>query len=186
MDKTFLKNIMKNPKSGKVLFGLGIVGMLFIALSSIFSSDDNDKQAEFASATGLSSYEYCEWLENKISYTVDEITGSKGSQVLVTLETGVEYVYATEQKKDNSNTGQSDGGKFSESGSTAETYITVTDGDGNEAAVVLTELTPKIRGVSVVCDGGQKAEVVNAVVSALSIALNIPSENISVTGRGVY
>ncbi len=185
MNKAFFEKIFKDPKRSKWIVAIGLIGMLLIALSSLFDGNDNNEKTQFASAT-LSSYEYCEWLEEKIAHTVDEITGKRGAQVLVTLETGVEYVYATEQKKDNSNTGQSDGGKFSESDSTAETYITVTDADGNEEAVVLTELTPKIRGVSVVCDGGQKAEVVNAVVSALSTALNISSEDISVTGRGVY
>jgi len=179
-----IEKFIKNPKASKILVISGLAGMLILALSSMFSSDDSSESPLPSAA--MTSYEYCEWLEEKIAQTVDEITGEEGAEVLVTLETGVEYIYATEQKKDNSNTGQSDGGKFSESGSTAETYITVTDGDGNEAAVVLTELTPKIRGVSVVCRGGQKAEVVNAVTAALATALNISSENISVTGSGIY
>lgn len=184
MNKEFFEKWLKKPGANRWLIGLGLAGMLLIALSSVLPKKEQNKSVQ-TSAT-LSSYEYCEWLEEKIARTVNEITGKKGAKVLVTLETGVEYIYATEQKKDNSNTGQSDGGKFSESGSTAETYITVTDGDGNEEAVVLTELTPKIRGVSVVCSGGQKAEIVNAIVEALSTALNISAEDISVVGRGVY
>lgn len=179
-----IERFMKNPKAVKIMVAAGLLGILMLALSSMFSSNTED--SVLPSADNMTSYEYCEWLEEKIAQTVNEITGEKGAEVLVTLETGVEYIYATEQKKDNSNTGQTDGGKFSESGSTAETYITVTDGNGNEAAVVLTELTPKIRGVSVVCRGGQKAEVANVIKSALATALNVPSENISVSGRGLY
>lgn len=184
MVKDLFEKILKTPKNSKILIIAGVVGMVLIALSSVIPGE---KEKESASLTGnMTSYEYCEWLEERIAQTVNRITGKKGAQVLITLDTGVEYVYATEQKKDNSNTGQTDGGKFSESGSTAETYITVKDKDGNEEAVVRTELIPKIRGVSVVCVGGQKAEVVNAVTEALSTALNIPVENISVVGRGVY
>ena len=183
MDKKIIEKWLKNQKNIKLPIIIGLAGILLIAFSSIIFPED---KVEAQAPSSPNSYDYCQWLEEKIAATVNQITGKKGANVLVTLETGVEYVYATEQKKDNSNTGQTDGGKFSESGSLAETYITVKDQNGNEEAVVLTELTPRIRGVSIVCHGGQRAEVANAIVSTLSVALDIPSENISVAGSGIY
>lgn len=184
MDKKLLLEKLRSPKIGKVLIYLGIAGIMLIFVSS-FLPETEESSGTIQKHT-MTSYEYCEWLEGKIAATVDEITGGKHSSVLVTLETGVEYIYATEQKTDNENTGDDSGGKFSESGSTAETYITVKDENGNESAVVLTELIPKVRGVSVVCEGGQRAEVQQAVILAVSTALNISEKDISVSGKGIY
>ena len=112
------------------------------------------------------------------------MTGDGGASVLITLDTGVEYIYATEEKTDSANTTDGNAGKVSESGSNAKTYITVTDGDGNEKAIVLTELVPRVRGVLIVCRGGEREEVAAQIRKAVATALNISEKNISVSGRG--
>ncbi len=113
---------------------------------------------------------YTENLEKRIKELCDSCDGAGDVHVLLTLDSGSEYVYASdvEQKKDG------------ESGSVAREYLLVSTSDGDEP-VKVTEIYPRIRGVAVVCSGGDKADVREKITSLLSAALGIPSNRIRVS-----
>ena len=97
-----------------------------------------------------------------------QVAGVGTVDVVVTLEGGYEYVYATDVKI--------------VSGSETRTYITV--GSGNsETLVYITERAPAITGIGVVCTGGMDAGVRREVTSLLSAAFGVGSNKIYVTGR---
>ena len=84
----------------------------------------------------------------------------------LTLENDREYVYAQ-----NSTT----------EGSTLE-YV-ILSRSNEEEAVLLTEICPRVRGVAVVCTGGDSSAVKQTIVSLLSASLGISSHRIHVAGN---
>ena len=101
---------------------------------------------------------------------------------MVTLENGIEYVYANSQKKSNDNTQDFDEGanKKSTDKNTLEQDVTVIDGKDGKQALVVTELEPTVKGVVVVCEGGGDIKVVENLTNAVTTALNISSTRVSV------
>ena len=96
------------------------------------------------------------------------MSGVGAVDIIVTLEGGYEYVYATDKK--------------TTVGGESTSYITVGNGD-NESLVYITERAPAIVGIGVVCSGGMDATVRREVTSLLSAAFGVGSNNIYVTGR---
>jgi stage III sporulation protein AG len=104
-------------------------------------------------------------------------------QVLVTIEKGVENVYATEQKTSKqvtSNQGSETTAKSQENDNTETTYIVIKDADGGQQAIAVTQIQPVVKGVVVVCDGGSDATVEQQIVNAVTTALDISSTKVCV------
>ena len=113
---------------------------------------------------------YTENLEKRIKELCRSCDGVGDVHVLLTLDSGSEYVYASdvEQKQDG------------DGGSVTREYLLVSTSDGDEP-VKVTEIYPKIRGVAVVCSGGDRADVREKITSLLSAALGIPTNRIRVS-----
>ena len=88
--------------------------------------------------------------------------------MVVTLEGGFSYVYATDKK--------------TTSGGESLTYVTVGNGD-RESPVYITEKAPTILGIGVVCTGGMDPTVRREVTALLSAAFGVGSNKIYVTGH---
>ena len=97
----------------------------------------------------------------------------------MTLESGVEYVYAKEQRE-NSDYKEEGGEKVSKSADTQENIILI-DGSNGKTGLLLTEIQPQVKGVVVVCSGGDTAAVCERATQAVVAALNISSRRVCVT-----
>ena len=58
------------------------------------------------------------------------------------------------------------------------------DSDGSQKALSVTEISPEIRGVVVVCGKGSDAELQQNIINAVTTALQISSTRVCVVGRG--
>ncbi len=156
---------------------IGIAGMVLIGISSFLPKST---EKSHSTSETVNAQEYKQLMEEQLTEIVIKISGDKKAKVLVTLETGIRREYAgetedeTKEKNDGEQSEKSDGKK--------ETTITVKSADGSETAIVVTEYMPQIRGVAVVCNGGNREDISSAVKSAVAAALNITSKRISVTG----
>ncbi len=166
--------ILKKPK---IIVILGITGIMLILLSSLFSSGEKKDEVK----TEITAEEYKLNLENDIKKTVADITGSKNASVVITLESGIRYAYADikeetlSEKKDKENeTSDSD---------LKQGYITVKTADGGEEALLVTTEMPKVRGVAIVCDGGDNEHIVEKIQNAVTAALDITSKRVYICGR---
>ncbi len=124
-------------------------------------------------------------IENSIKNILSSMKNvGNGINVLVTLESSVQSIYATEDKK-SSETVKDDAIRESnrtrESSDTETKYIKIRDTDGSEKALEVTKIQPKIKGVVVVCDGGDNKNVQEKVTTAVKTALNIPAKKVFVT-----
>ena len=128
--------------------------------------------------------EYAIKLENDLKDLLSNIKGAGNTRVLVTLENSTETVYATEEKKNKEATEDKTDGQLSkkkESDDCEKKYIKIKDADGTERALLVTQIQPTIKGVVVVCDGGDNPDVQQKISNAIKTALNITSKRVYVT-----
>jgi stage III sporulation protein AG len=116
-----------------------------------------------------SSDEYRRVLESDVEGIVNSVSGVDGCTVMITLKTGYEYYYATDQQL----TG-------TESDSDSHKEYVLANYDGNEQPVLIQERMPAVSGVAVVCPG-INATSEYKIIQMLSALFNLPTNRISVT-----
>lgn len=170
--------IIKGDKKIKIFTLLGLIGILLIFLSTTNSFDKKkDKEP-------LNNSSYLQTLESRVLKLVKGIDGVGKVNVMVTLEGGVEYVFAQEQKNSADKTEDYDGNnikKIQQSDDSEEKYILVDGNSGKREALVKTELEPKVKGVVIVCQGADDPIVQNRILEAVTTVLDISSTRVCVT-----
>ncbi len=161
----------------KGLLIAGLAGILLIFVSTLLPSGSSRK----ADSGGFSTAEYQQSLEDSVRSLVREITGDRHSTVVVTLDSGERYVYADSASaslSENANNGST----VQTNSSSTHSYITVRNESGGEAALPVTVYMPQIRGVAIVCDGGNDPAVSEQVTNAVTAALHITNSRVYITG----
>ena len=180
-----IHEFLLKDKSKKIIICIGILGIALIFISEFFKTNNAKKVTASTSAIASSStYEYVAQLENNLKELISSIKGAGNTRVMVTLENSEETVYATEEKKNKEATEDKSDGQLSkkrESDDCEKKYITVRDADGTERALSVTQIQPTVKGVVVVCDGGDIPEVQQKITDAIKTALNITSKRVYVT-----
>ena len=111
---------------------------------------------------------------------VKSISGSRKVTVVITLESSVNYQYAdTLEQADES---KSENDKNSQKNEHKQGYITVKNADGSETAILISKQMPEIRGVAIVCPGGDNAALNEKIQNAVTSALNITSKRVYIAG----
>ncbi len=167
--KEKLSELLKSKKFAKILFIVGICGIILIFLSSYFPEKEDKKPTE--NLTEFSPEEYRAGLESSVMKIVEGISGDSGAIVTVTLETGLVYEYALEEK---SSDAEDESKKNTEK---EQKIITVKGSDGQEHPLIVTSYMPEIRGVSVICNF-KNSETEGQIKDAVTAALNINSRKI--------
>ena len=174
-----LKTWAKGGRGQKLLIAVGAVAMGLILLSELLP--EKPQATEAPTAASVTAEEYAKQLETRLAEIVGGIEGVNGCRVMVTLENGVEYRYASEQKsgsnyEENSANGSS---RLSQKDDSEQSVILVDTGDGR-GGLLVTEVQPTVKGVMVVCGGGQQPEVQQRVTEAVTTVLNITSKRVCV------
>ena len=154
-----LRKIFKGKRLGILL--LGGVGVLLLLLSAMQPSS-----ASKNSDTKFLYEEYENALEKKLEDFCTCINGIENVKAFVTLETSEETVYAQNSS-------------VSTSQSTYEYLIF-----GSESALPIYQVTPKIRGIAIACDGGDDAYIQKMLTDLISSATGVPSNKIKIVGYG--
>ncbi|MEF2920044.1 MAG: hypothetical protein U0O22_06175 [Acutalibacteraceae bacterium] len=180
-----LKEYTKSPRFIKGLVVVGLVGIVLILLSDLFQGKAVDNQQPTTEIQYVSLAEYENQLEQGLAEIISSINGAGKTRVLLTMESTVEQVYATNKNLAQNNSTNSSNGNLpsSDNDTQAEsTYITVELSDGTEQTVLVKEIQPKVRGVLVVCAGGDDSIVREKIIDAVTKALDISSSKVSVAG----
>lgn len=134
-------------------------GILLIVFSGHFGTFGNeDKSPDPPQYTDVSFY--TSYLEERIRELCRSVDGIEEAVVFLTLECSSEYVYSEDRASD----------------------FLILSGNEGEQALMLYEIYPRIRGVAVVCTGGDLPRVRETVTELLSAALALPSNKIKVAG----
>jgi stage III sporulation protein AG len=154
----------KEDKKTMVIITIGIVGMLFVLLSG--SETENEISAEINEPYIMSEKELGEELEAFI----ENIKGAGKAKVILSFETYDETVYAFDKDEKTDSKGTYD---------SASKYVIIDNGS-TESGLKVKILSPKIRGVAILCNGGNIPTVKEQIILAVSALFNIGTNRISV------
>ena len=166
MDK--LKNLGQHIKQNRKLqIGLAILlaAVLVLCYFLFIRTPTNSPQTEGggASISASDAEAYAKGLEDKLEDILSQVKGAGNVNVLVTLGSGFEYVYATEETV-----------KQNSSGSTTTTSIILVSGK----PVLVKEIYPEIKGVLVSASGADNLSVKVNLVTAIQTVIDIANEDI--------
>lgn len=156
---------IKRDKRVALIVCVGLAGIILLTLSELIpqKSAPNENSKETAVSDIRDNYE--KDIEERLTSIVSSINGAGRTEVMVTLASGDENVYAVKEKI-------GDGAKERE-------YVVI-DSDSNESGLLLKVIEPEIRGVAVVCEGADSANVRQEIVSTVSAVLGISTNRISI------
>ncbi len=166
---TRIGDFLRGGKGVRLLLILGGVGIGLILLSEWLPEKETAVQTGDTGTTAA----YTAQLEARLERLVSAIDGAGACQVMVTLENGVEYVYATEDKSDSNY--RQDGEAVDTRENVAQSVIVVDD-----QGLLVTEILPTVQGVVVVCEGGGDAAVQARVAEAVGTVLQISEKRVCV------
>ncbi len=172
--KEKIAELLKNKKFAKILFVLGIVGIILIFLSSFLSREESVPQK--TEEVFLVS-EYIEGLKADIKKTVEAICGDPDAVITLTLDSGQVFEYAEEIKQNNKDDGSAT------SFDSEHKFTTVEDPSGGEAPIIVTSYMPGVRGVSIICSYNSE-ETAEKIKAAITAALDINSRKIHIGNKG--
>lgn len=145
--------MLKKNKSIIAIVAIAALGVILISISSLFTHDTS------TITESLSYEEYTTELERKIENFLLSISGIKKAQVVVTLDTSSEHVYAQNQ-------------------STYD-FLTINSSSG-ETPVHITDIYPTVRGIAISCTNGDNSEVKMRITRLISAYLGISSNRIEI------
>ena len=168
---------IKGGKGRRIILAAGLIGMALILASELWPG-----QTAAETAAKTTAEDFLEKTEAKLADVVGAIEGAGECRIMVTLENGVEYVYATQQKVNTDREEGTNGNSstLNQRDDTEESIVIVETENGREGLLV-TELQPTVKGVVIVCEGGDQPLVQQRVTDAVTIALNISSKRVCVT-----
>jgi len=172
----------------KIIVMLGLLGMALILISQFAQTGGSGPapgQPQGMRNAEFTNEEYINHLEERLRNLISEIEGVGRNKVMITLESGVQYVYAQELRRSTDSTaGGSAGGALAAGGrvheSIEERFILVDTEFGRREALVLTRLPPRVQGVVIVCEGADNILVEQKLISVVTTTLGIPSTRVSV------
>lgn len=151
-----------------LLLVIGVLGVILVILGYAApwkkAETTGGEEIQFSSQT----MEYIEDIENKIRSMTEMITGSSDVSVIVSAESGTEYVYVSNED-------------FSGEDVSRE-YITVKNENGIYELVLTKEVYPEITGVSIACPGGDDYSVQRKIINSVSTAFGLSKNRICVVG----
>ena len=151
-----MKFKLDKQKSGILL--LAGIGILLLVFSSYITLPVVKEKNSYTDDTDVRFY--TSYLEERIGELCRSVDGITEAVVFLTLDCSSEYVYSENSPSD---------------------FLILSGTDG-EQAVLLYEIYPQVRGVAVVCTGGELPRVQETITELLSAALGLPSNKIKVAG----
>ena len=160
---------LKSIKHIEIILAVILGAVVLLIYLSTFNS--NSKKTTSLSAT--STTEYASMLETKLEKIIAKIDGVGNVSVMITLSSGPEYVYATDEEIQ-TNKNESNGTITSTTISTSNPVII-----SNEM-VVIKEIMPSVGGVVVVAGGAGNTKVKLEIIKTVQALVNVPQANIEV------
>lgn len=174
-----LKKLFSGKKATTILCIVGFIGIALIFLSDFFSSSSKPQQQSASSSDTPGAYELD--TEDRLEDIIGRIDGVGRVKVMVTVESGVENIYETDNKiSDDVTRSTGDSAATQQSTSSESSHVIVDNGGDGEQALLSKQEQPEILGVVVVCDGGNSPDVKENVVDSVSTALGLATNHITV------
>lgn len=180
------KELFNRKNSIRFVVVLGLMGIALIGLSDFFGSNSKNT-SNVETSEIMNDDDYCTNLEIEAEELIKSVTGDKNVKVVITLESGIEYLYASDKNINTDSKKNISGEDILNdeiSDKTEESFIIIKTSEG-EQPLLISALSPKIRGAAVVCDSGSVQQIADIIKDSLSTLLDISESKISVAG-GVH
>lgn len=165
--KTLFETLTRQ-KSALRLVLIGAAGLLMLAVAGLFPSGGEAEAAQGTEASQAAERQaWAQNLEEELQNLIGRMDGAGETVVMVTLEEGENYVYVTDEKYD-------------ESRQNYEKEHVLYSTGGGSAPLLETTYMPTVRGVAILCEGGEDARVVSKITETVSALLNLGTNRISV------
>ncbi len=165
------------------LFLIGILGIFLIFLSDFLFTNQTDNNVQ----NNVPVYEqtvqqadiYIDSVEKELVQIIGNVQGVGEVSVMITLETPGQTIYA-QSEKSTSQVNYGDDGAKDES-TQYESEYTIINGENGDAPIVQMQTLPEIKGVAVVCEGGDDITVISRVTELVSVVMGVSTNRIFVT-----
>lgn len=176
------KGALLSAKGSSILLLAGMAGVLLIFLSQFWPASSSKTASSNVPAAKSATTSYAAQLESSLSGIVGSIQGVGRVRVMVTLESGVQYEYEQNQKTTSNRTATSgDNAQTQENTDNEQDTVLADNGSGAQQPLIKTEVQPAVKGVVIVCDGGNNPTVQDEVLQTVMTALNLPATSISIS-----
>ena len=187
-------NLKINDIGKKLIDSLGIpklllvlaAGIVLIALSAgDMSTRKKDTPKEVENTTDTESDtkdEYTKKLERQFESVLANVSGVGRVKVMITLDTSSEKVTLSDPvyKNESVNETEADGSVKSQTNSESSPQTVFSEKDDVKDPYVVKEIEPVIKGVLVVCEGGDNDSVKKEITSAAEVLFGLESHKIKV------
>ncbi|KMJ55086.1 stage III sporulation protein AG [Bacillus sp. LL01] len=212
-DRQWLSKILKKPNAGQkkrklplhYVVLIGCVGIALMIAGNLLTNQPmdqaqslpvfNDKETEEDTEVfgrnekpePYSMEDYEMRYENQLRDTLEQIVGLSDVSVMINLAESERNIYEKNINARQQNTNETDregGTRTVDDVTKDEQLVIVRSGDKEEPVLVAKE-KPTIRGVLVVAEGVENAQVKSWVIEAVSRVLDVPSHRVSVMPKKV-
>jgi len=187
-----LKEKGKLPGKTQLLIIL-LVGILLVVIVIPVPDKKTTDDAESTGNAGErpvlqsnSSEEYEQYLERRVSKTLEHVQGVGKTEVMITLKSSGQDIVEKDQQNSSQTTNEEDssGGTRSVKDNTSgKTSIYEQSSDGSQSPYVSKKLTPEIEGVIVIAQGGDNAVVVENITEAIQALFGVEAHKIKIMKR---
>ena len=181
LSAVWIRKLSDEKIRNRLLISVGLLGLLLIFLSELGGGGSENPKVASMSQT-VENEAYIQSMEDKLGKLVEQVSGAGNCHVMVTLEQGTQYVFASESKKVIDETQSRDGNENSkvQQKDNSESRIVVLEENGVSRPLVETSKEPQVKGVVVVCEGGSSSIVRERVTEVLTTVLGIGSHQVCV------
>lgn len=163
----------------KIIIFAGIAGIVLIFLSSFNFSGSKVENTESTINEQSTIDEYRANLCDELGNMLASMDGVGKTKIMITMESTTQTIYATEE--DTKSRTSSDSSAADTQTDSTKNYIIIREQNGGENGLTITKILPKIKGVLIICEGGDQANIKKNVTDAVSAALGVASSRICVS-----
>ncbi|MBR1422392.1 MAG: stage III sporulation protein AG [Ruminococcus sp.] len=175
-----VKRLLSKEQRYKLVIFIGLLGIALIFISDIISDTDKDVSSDIGTVQSSEDPdEYSADIENRLEKVLATVSGVGQCDVMVTVSSTTEYIYAENVTGSTDNNGEDNEQSYKKE-------IVFIEQNGEKEALVRKTVRPQISGVMIVCEGGGDVKVKERVIRAVSTLLGVSSDKICVEGRNIY
>lgn len=178
----YLKGLSLKKMRKDQLLILLLSGILLLVIAIPSQPSSRNTEEETKTAVSIEEEGYTGKMEKKLEQILSEIEGAGEVDVMITLESTAEKIIEKDRASQTDTTresGSQNGTRSSETTSTSETSV-YGNATGQEEPYVSKEISPKVQGVLVVADGGDKAVVQQNIMEAVQALFDIDTHKIRI------
>lgn len=162
-------------QAAKASVAIALLMLLGLSLVVVSFFGENKPQENPSDSSVQTAYE--DRLTGELEQIISSISGAGSAKVMITFDSSFENIYAYDA-------GVSEG-SLSSSGRTSEKKLVLTGGHSSQTPVLIKKLSPRVKGVLVVCEGGGDITIAKKIREATGTLFGISESRVCVTD-GMY